>query len=153
MTSNCFLLTTLVCLGPLLGCSTREVLTEIDPYSNVVGHRYVLKEDCYTFHFGDAPKNLQLGAPRFYSNLRNALDKERFPNGFGSIDVDESVPKGSSFVITEVVREKTIETVLYDYLARLDCPDGRTRLVNVWPLMNLLASPPIVDDRIATEKR
>ena len=153
MKAKYILLVAIPCLVSLAGCVTREVMTEVSPYKDIIGRRYVLNDDCYIFNFKGSQKELFSGAPRFDCDLRRALDKEHFPQGFGSIVVREHVASGNSFGVTEVIRERNIETTVYWYLSRLEFADGRTRNVNITPLMKHFTNPMTVDERIATEQK
>lgn len=129
------------------GCTTHQILTDVAPYRNLVGRRYILNQDCYIFHYQLAPWDLLLGTPALNDYLKRALEK-----GSGEVTVNQKVSKGNTFVIVKIVREQTIESHYYVYVARVRIGGNVVKTVDVAPLINDLTGPPTFRDDVVTEK-
>src|SRR6266478_5068065 len=127
----------IVMMVSLTGCTTQKDVTSVYPISSIVGHTFILNEKCYAFYIKGDSKHMLLGSPRLDANLERALDTNMFPHGFASIMVIEGVPKGSTFVITNVTRGHNIETSWYSYFAELHRTDGTSQKVDVYPIIDL----------------
>ena len=137
----------------LAACTTRETLTDIRPYSSIVGRHYVLKSDCYTFYDLGNRKRLFIAIPKVGSTLPRDLESKQLPRKFGDMTINGFVQKGSGFVVVKVVRERTIEGSCYHYVADVTTAGVRLSLVDVTLLMDLTKEPPTVPVEIASEQR
>ena|SRR2546425_127313 len=136
----------------LAACTTRETITEINPYSSMVAQRFVLKEDCYTYYYNGHRKQLAMGTPKVNSYLPRDLNPKDLPRRFGSITVNGVVRQGSTFSVVKIVRSHNIEGSWYEYLANVILPEARLSMVDVSPIMDLTKHPPVVIKEIASEQ-
>ena len=137
----------------LTGCITRTDVTTISPYSAFVGQQFVLNEDCYTYHLGRFSKKVKLGSPKLDGDVLRALQSNSIPKRSGEIVIIGRVPKNSTFVVTKVIREHTIEGSWYFYVAVLTTTDGQSGTVDVTGLMDPLKDYPLLMGGIATPKQ
>ena|SRR2546428_7518941 len=144
-----------ICMGlafSLAACRTQETLTDIRPYSSIVGRHYVLKSDCYTFYYRGNRKQLFIATPKVDSTLPRDLESRQLPRKFGSITINGFVQKGSEFVVVRICREHTIEGSWYYYLASVTTAGARLSMVDVTPLLDTTKQPPVVIAEIASEQ-
>jgi len=144
----------LICgIFTLCGCVRTKDLTPLSPYNSLAGIEYVLVEDCYIFSFRDNPHHLLLGSARYDSTLRRALDKSRLPNGFGEAKVVGKVSRGTAFVVTSILEKRNLESRWYWCLAHLNYPEEKPLLVDVSPIADLRARPPIIFADVASRRQ
>src|SRR5712692_10000238 len=93
----------------LAACTTHETLTDVQPYSSIVGRHHVLKLDCFTFYDRGNRKQLFIAVPKVGSTLPRDLEAKQLPRKFGSMNINGFIQKGSEFVVVRIVRERTIE--------------------------------------------
>jgi hypothetical protein len=111
-------------------------------YPNLEGHHFILKEDCYAYHYKGQQNGLLLGCPTTDPSLRP---------GSPSILLDGKVPKGSTFTVKKAVRKHRTGNTFYQSSARLETVGGQILIVDVAPIMNTLKNPPVLDSQVAAE--
>lgn len=111
------LILVVICIAVLSGCSKTTYLDETEPYSALIGKRYKLVTDCFLVqhpkkkHQSKYPQIMcNVNIPGIgYSFLPMEVSGSDIGKIYGIFKIINILPKGSTFTLTSVREERTVE--------------------------------------------
>jgi hypothetical protein len=131
-------------------CTHLDDLTNVPPYSQHINEKYVLNSDCYAVQFGGESEQL-ITCGVLEPMFPNPADASLVGKYIGHRRILGILPKGSTFRIFKLERQRTFESSYYVYLVALEDPAKQ-----LWPSLSALLitdetkTPPVIDPKVAS---
>jgi len=124
----------------LSGCFINRDLTLAPQFQGIAGHSFVLKEDVLAYYFTREPKRTKL-APfgPGNSDLPSRSEMKPTPFRYENLIVEEIVPKGTVFAVTNVTNDVSFEISMIVYKVNIESSRNKNIQGKTVEIQDLLA--------------
>ena len=92
---------------------------DVEPYTKLIGTRYILLTDCYIFNYVDSPRDYKLlgpigaNAPNFGIGIHKEMNPSLMNKRIGICYIQDFLSKGSVLKIVDIQKKVTFEHITY----------------------------------------
>jgi hypothetical protein len=128
----------------LQGCvSSRDISSQV-PYSELIGKKFVLQQNCYVYWFKENKSPLSVGIDETGNGqfLPNKVNAEFIQKELKYVRISGIMPKGSVFTIVGCIEERRPEDTFRRFKATFENTTTQWGVLDVSDLTDMSKSPP-----------
>ncbi|HSY74353.1 MAG TPA: hypothetical protein VK810_02695 [Dongiaceae bacterium] len=124
------------------GCKSVRDIGSQSPYSEMIGEKFVLEQDCYIFRFKDKRDTLFVANSSMVRYLPDIVSLELAQKKYKNVEIVGIIGKGSVFTVVACMEEKSPEDIFQRFKATFDNPSFNGEIIDVSYLTDLTKTPP-----------
>ncbi len=132
------------------GCvGTRDVSSQ-SPYSELMGKKFVLQQDCYVYRFKDENRiRIGIDGGGYGQFLPNQVSPEFIQKQLKYVEIFSIMPKESLFIIVGCEEEREPENTFRRFKAMFANSSIQGQVLDVSDLTDMSKTPPVFREKLA----